>query len=466
MLYDAESGDFRIIVTGDSIITRSMSVFHEPDFLKLVGVLRGSDVTVTNAEILFHDYEDAPTTLSGGTYMRAEPRLIEELRFLGVDMVACANNHAYDFGENGVLTNIGNLERHGMPHAGTGRDLSEARSPAYLDTPRGRVALISVTSSGPQGMRAGERWRDGKGRPGANLLRYTTGYTVDRPVFDALRRMSRELGFERQKAYRAANPAWQGQMPEDTDTCFYLPNLNDEFQYTDPNGNPFMLGDAFEIRHFVNEEDREGNLERIRDARRQADWVIVSMHTHEKGTTDDAPSNMVVDFARDCVDAGADVFSGHGPHLDRGIEIYRGRPIFYSLGHLIFENETVSRVQGEALKSTSLGPESTPADYYDARSGREHLDEWLDYAAAAFRWRNAVAVIDFEARQLSEIRLYPIDLGFKRARSQRGRPLLAHGEVAREVLDLFRRLSRPFGTDVEIEGEVGVIRASRPQPTE
>ena len=291
-----------------------MIVSLQPDAVETgAEVLRGSDVTVTNAEILFHDYEDAPTTLSGGTYMRAEPRLIEELRFLGVDMVACANNHAYDFGENGVLTNIRSLERHGMPHAGTGRDLSEARSPAWLDTPRGRVALISVTSSGPQGMRAGEQWRDGRGRPGANLLRYTTGYTVDRPVFDALRRMSRALGFERQKAYRAANPAWQGSMPEDTDTCFYLPNLNDEFQYTDPNGNPFMLGDAFEIHHFVNEEDREGNLERIRDARRQADWVIVSMHTHEKGTSDDDPSQMVVDFARACVDAGA-ATRGDGGH--------------------------------------------------------------------------------------------------------------------------------------------------------
>ena len=461
MLYSAESGDFRIILTGDSIITRKMSVFREPDFLKLAELLHGSDVTVTNAEILFHNYEDPPTTTSGGTYMRAEPGLIDELRFLGIDMVSCANNHAYDFGENGVLTNLKYLDQYGMPHAGTGRDLSEARSPAYLDTPRGRVALISVTSSGPRGMRAGEQWRDGKGRPGANLLRYTTGYTVDRPVFDALRRMSRELGFEAQKAYRAANPAWQGQMPEDTDTRFHLPNLNDEYQYTDPNGNLFMLGETFEIHHFVNEEDHEGNLERIRDARRQADWVIVSMHTHEKGKTDDDPSNMVVDFARACIDAGADVFSGHGPHLDRGIEIYQGKPIFYSLGHLIFENETVSRAQWEALKKTSLGPEATPADYYDARSGREHLGEWLDYAAAAFRWRNAVAVVDFAASELKEIRLYPIDLGFKRARSQRGRPLLARGEVAREVLELFRRLSAPFGTDVEIREEIGLIRASR-----
>ena len=460
MLYGAENGDFQITVTGDSIITRSMSVYREPDYLNLVELLRGSDVTVTNAEILFHDYENPPTTISGGTYMRAEPRLIDELKFLGIDMVACANNHSYDFGENGVLTNLRNLEQYDMPHAGTGRNLSEARSSAYLDTPRGRVALISVTSSGPQGMRAGEQWRDGSGRPGANLLRYSTAYTVDRPVFDALRRMSRELGFEAQKDYRAANPAWQGQLSKDTETRFHLPNLNDEFQYTDPNGNLFMLGDTFEIHHFVNEEDREGNLQWIRDARRQADWVIVSMHTHEKGKTDDDPSNMIVDFARACIDAGADVFSGHGPHLDRGIEIYRGKPIFYALGHLIFENETVAKAQWESLRNTSLGPESTPADYYDARSGREHLDEWLDYAAAAFRWRNAVGVVDFAAGRLQEIRLYPIDLGFKRSRSQRGRPVLAHGEATQEVLDLFRRLSRPFGTDVEIRDEVGVIRAS------
>ena len=77
-----------------------------------------------------------------------------------------------------------------------------------------------------------------------------------------------------------------------------------------------------------------------------------------------------------------------------------------------------------------------------------------------FRWRNAVAVVDFAAKELKEVKLYPIDLGFKRPRSQRGRPILAHGEVAQEVLLLFRRLSRPFGTEVEIREDVGTIRAS------
>ena len=101
--------------------------------------------------------------------MRADPKLIKDLQFLGVQMVTCANNHAYDFGENGVLTNIRYLDEYDMPHAGTGCNLSEARSPVYLDTARGRVALISVTSSGPQILQAGEQWRDGAGRPGARV---------------------------------------------------------------------------------------------------------------------------------------------------------------------------------------------------------------------------------------------------------------------------------------------------------
>jgi len=464
MLYDANSGDFTIIVTGDSIITRSLSAFREPGFLKMVDRLHDSDVTVTNAEMLFHDYEDSPAAVAGGTYMRADPRLIKDLQFLGVQMVACANNHAYDFGENGVLTNIGNLDRHGMPHAGTGRNLAQARSPVYLDTARGRVALISVATSGPPAMRAGDQWRDGSGRPGANMLRYTTQYTVDKSVFDALRRLSEGLGFEAiEKQYRKDNPSWsggRGSQLEDTDTKFFLPNLNNEYQYPDPNGNLFLLGDTFKTEHIVNEGDREGNLQQIRDARRQADWVIMSMHHHERGKTVDDPSDLVINFAHDCIDAGADVFSGHGPHVDQGIEIYNGKPIFYSLAHLIMQNDTVSKAQWENMQSTALGWEGTASDFIDARSGREHLGERLDYAAQAFRWRNAFASIAFKAGELEEVRLHPIDLGYKQPRSQKGRPVMAEGEVAQAVLDLFKQLSLPFGTRIDIKDNVGVIRTT------
>ena len=464
MLYDANTGDFKIIVTGDSIITRGLSAFREPGFLAMVELLHDSDVTVTNAEMLFHNYEDPPGAVAGGTYMRADPRLIKDLQFLGVQMVACANNHSYDFGENGVLTNIRYLDEYDMPHAGTGRNLSEARSPVYLDTARGRVALLSITSSGPQAMRAADQWRDGIGRPGANLLRYTTQYTVDRAVFDGLRRMSEGLGFESiEKQYAKDNPSWsasRGRQHEDTDTQFFLPNLNSEWQYPDPNGNLFLLGDSFAAHNIVNEGDREGNLQRIHDARRQADWVIMSMHHHERGKTVDDPSDIVVEFAHDCIDAGADVFSGHGPHVDQGIEIYKGKPIFYSLAHLVMQSDTVSKAQWENMQGSSLGWEATSSDFIDGRSGREHLGERRDYAAQPFRWRNAFASVTFTGGQLEEVRLHPIDLGYLQPRSQKGRPVMAEGEVAQEVLDLFKRLSLPFGTRIDVEDTVGIIRAT------
>ncbi len=44
-------------------------------------------------------------------------------------------------------------------------------------------------------------------------------------------------------------------------------------------------------------------------------------------------------FSRRCVDAGADAVIGHGPHELRGIEIYHGAPIFYSLGNFLLRQK-------------------------------------------------------------------------------------------------------------------------------
>ena len=188
MLYEAESGDISMAITGESLITRGMSVFREPRFTTMREQLHGSDVRFTNAEMLFHNYEDPPTHRPGGTYMRCDPKHIDDLKWLGINMVGCANNHSYDFGENGILTNIKHLDEYDMPHAGTGRHLAEATAPMYMDTPKGRVALISATTTSPPGGRAGEASRDVMGRPGANVIRWSSEFTVDRPAFDSLQR--------------------------------------------------------------------------------------------------------------------------------------------------------------------------------------------------------------------------------------------------------------------------------------
>ena len=66
-------------LTGDSIITRKLSVYEESEFLEMIKLIRTADVAFTNIEMLFHDYESYPMNQSGGTYMRAEPELAKDV---------------------------------------------------------------------------------------------------------------------------------------------------------------------------------------------------------------------------------------------------------------------------------------------------------------------------------------------------------------------------------------------------
>ena len=128
MIYEEESGAITMALTGDSLISRRLSPYREPHYLELVELLRGADFSLTNAEVLFHRYEGSPTWDAGpgGTYVATDPAMIDELRWLGIKMLACANNHAADYGEAGILAHLRHLAERGMPHAGMGRTLTEA----------------------------------------------------------------------------------------------------------------------------------------------------------------------------------------------------------------------------------------------------------------------------------------------------------------------------------------------------
>jgi len=67
------------------------------------------------------------------------------------------------------------------------------------------------------------------------------------------------------------------------------------------------------------------------------------------------------------------------------------------------------------------------------------------------------AVCHFDENKLKEIKIFPIDQGFGRPRPQRGRPLLAEGEVANRVVERVTRLSRRYGTKIINRDGVGVI---------
>src|SRR6185295_2373219 len=194
MLYEAEAGTISIAVVGDAMLSRSLSPYREPQFLALAELLRGADLTIANLEFLFHDYESS-WQWTGGTYTRSDPRNLEELKWLGIDAVFTANNHAYDFSEGGFLTTLRHLDEAHIPHAGGGIDLDHARAPAYVDLPKGRVAMMSGSSSYTEISRAGAGRADFPGKPGINALRYRTEYQVPPDVFEALAKARVELGF-------------------------------------------------------------------------------------------------------------------------------------------------------------------------------------------------------------------------------------------------------------------------------
>ena len=77
------------------------------------------------------------------------------------------------------------------------------------------------------------------------------------------------------------------------------------------------------------------------------------------------PSDFARAFARAAIDAGADIFVGHGSHTPLGIELYKGRPIFYSVGNLIMQNETLPFFPAIAYERFGLGHDATPADFQD-----------------------------------------------------------------------------------------------------
>jgi poly-gamma-glutamate synthesis protein (capsule biosynthesis protein) len=263
--------------------------------------------------------------------------------------------------------------------------------------------------------------------------------------------MSRELGFEMSKERARKHFYSDKEIPDDNAAEIVLL------------GNRYVLDKGFSISTKANARDLEDNLRWIREARRQADWVVVSAHCHEFGGETlltarsrgelEETADFFTDFARQAIDTGADVFVGHGSHFPMGVEIYQDRPIFYSVGNFVFQNETVGFFPADAYERFDLDLRATPADFLDARTSGGKKGHPSDPAY----WENMFAVCYFDKKKLKEIKIFPIDQGFGRPRPQRGRPLLAEGEVANRVIERVTRLSRRYGTKISNRDGVAVI---------
>ena len=425
-------GVYTMALTGDSIITRRLSVYKEPKFLEMIELIRGADVAYTNIEMLFHDYESFPMNRSGGTYMRADPDMARELAWAGFDIGSLANNHTGDYGVAGMRLTRRYVAEAGIVAAGSGEGLVQAREAKFLETGGARIAIIATSSRFPDHSRAGKSRGDIPARPGLSPLRFETTYVVTRDQLEAMRNMLTGLGLK---------PPKQG------DRLFIRQSRYD-------NGNSYVVGNKPEVRTKANPEDMKEISAVVSSASRLADYTIVSIHAHQGGLDKFHPPQFLLDFAHGMIDAGADIVIGHGPHVLRGIEIYKGKLIFYSIGNFMYQNETLLRLPHENYERYGLGFEKHVADFNEVR---------FDYGrkgapADPFNWESIVALPKWMDGKLVALELHPISLGFGESRTVYGRPMMADEELSRKIIGDLQRLSKPFGTEIVYRDGIGVVK--------
>lgn len=424
------------IATGDSFITRHIAENAYEGFDDIKALIEKHDVKFANLEMTFHRQEGYPAATSGGTWAMTDPTMLDDMLRYGFNLFNTANNHSGDFGQEGVSATIRHLNKRHMCFTGTGNTLQEAAAACYLETRQARVALIGLTATLDPAAIAGGQSPTMRGRPGLNPLRFKTIHHVNKTHFD----MAKELSAISQINARTEQKIRNGYLPPFPEGTLPLGNMN------------FVLTDKDEFNETVpNPKDMTRTIEEIAEARRQADIVLVSVHAHEmKGADSQKVAQFVETFARNCIDAGASVVIGHGPHELRGIEIYHGGLIFYSLGNFIFQTETVAVQPYDAFYSKGLAADMKIGAYMDHRS----KNGTKGYIVQENIWRAVMPSWTIENGKITEATLYPIDLAQKGTRSERGIPKLSQSKA---TLEHIAHLSEPYGTKIEIRDGIGYI---------
>ncbi len=155
----------------------------------------------------------------------------------------------------------------------------------------------------------------------------------------------------------------------------------------------------------------------ISDAKQRVDILMVSFHWGEELKSE--PKKYQMDFAHHAISSGADMVLGHHPHVPQPIEIFKGRPIFYSLGNYAFgaisDNATFS-------------------------------------FASVTRFKDNVPV---------QVILYPLNVNNQEVGFQ---PRLIIGTPAKKIITHLRDISKSFKTDIHYHNGLGKIMIATENP--
>ncbi len=239
-----------------------------------------------SADIAFGNLETPVSTrgrpIEKWINMRMSPALLADVIGLGFDIVTLANNHMWDFGEVAFFDTMRHLDGNALSYVGAGADLDAAWRAAVMPVSGRKAAFLGATSTLAPGSAAAP------GRPGVAPIHVSESYHID--------------------------PA---------------------ASLEQPGSAPYVSTRAWR-------EDLERASAAIQSAQAGSDFVIVALHwgvpPFWRPRFQDGLADYQIEVGHALIEAGADVLVGHHPHSLQALELYQGKPIFYSLGNFIFHH--------------------------------------------------------------------------------------------------------------------------------
>jgi poly-gamma-glutamate capsule biosynthesis protein CapA/YwtB (metallophosphatase superfamily) len=419
----------RLALTGDVILSRHVSMLTSPRFLDVARLLQSADCAFGNCELVMAARDEGDPSAAGASLsVVVDPSIAEELRWIGYDIMGTANNHALDYGPGGVSSNLSHLSHAGIVGAGTGVNLQEAAAARYADTPSGRVALVGCASTFAPHAPAVLARGDFPGVAGLNAIRRDVRWQLPKTLYDGV-----------QAAADALKPVQvSGALFPTAPGLTFL-------------GASFIEGPSADLLSEPHPADRDRIASAVGVGRRNARLVLVSIHAHELYRELTTPDPFVPVLAHAAIDAGADVFITHGSHYLAGIEMYRGKPIFYGLGDFFFQYETVPGFAADTYEAYGLAPHTLDPSLATAK---------IPLAGGRKLWETVVPVLDYESERLAGVSLYPVTLGMSEPRHQRGTPMKAEPQDAERIVTELSGKSRAYGTSIRWDGARGVVAIS------
>ncbi len=190
-------------------------------------------------------------------------------------------------------------------------------------------------------------------------------------------------------------------------------------------------------------------LDSIFEAKLQSDYIIISVHSHElSGERKENPADFLRDFAHQCIDKGANAIIGHGPHLLRPIEIYKNKPIFYSLGDFTLQLYNVQFAPEEFYEKYKLTSDMTVHELLKTRSNNFTRGLMTDKRML----QSVIPYWETENGDITKLELLPVELVDKGSNSLIGLPRPSRNT---SILKELAKLSEPYVTGIDIIDGIG-----------